>query len=152
VPFNVDERLARRDSGGRSGRGGGLLGAGAHALTGGASREGELMVLRETCDAQPMISRGAKVVRSTVFILLTGLAFGVFALMGCGGAQEAAYAPANEGALEGARIPERIAEQLATCQPQDAAHLKAIRYTMSFKVFVTNEGQAVSAYVEESTL
>ncbi|MBK9262644.1 MAG: hypothetical protein IPM54_22920 [Polyangiaceae bacterium] len=58
------------------------------------------------------------------------------------------YKPASGGM----RVPQPVAKQLASCPSDSAARLGAVSYTMNFNVYVTDDGQAVSAYVKQSTL
>ena len=49
-------------------------------------------------------------------------------------------------------VPRSITEKLASCPSPSSGKLKPIEHTMSFNVYVTNSGQAVSALVAQSTL
>src|SRR5438128_28411 len=98
-----------------------------------------------------MASRIARLVPFAAFLLSMGFAFG--ALAGCGGSQEGAFARGDGRGVETGRpIPEDVAESLASCEGQVAARLVPGRHAIRFNVYVTEEGQAVSAYVLESTL
>lgn len=102
-----------------------------------------------------MASRLSRFFLSLGFVLSVGFAFGALSLAGCGSSQQVAFAPANErawGDPDGEKMPEQVAQRLEGCQRQGSSRLRRIEHTVRLHVYVNNEGQGVSAYLEASTL
>jgi hypothetical protein len=75
------------------------------------------------------------------------------ALWGASGNTSAQLLPiVRADAPEVVNVPESVAKRLASCTSQSATRVKPAQHTMSFNVYVTNKGWAVSAHVAQSTL
>jgi hypothetical protein len=72
-------------------------------------------------------------------------AFGVVTLGGCGGSQ-AGFAPPADG-----QLPERVVDKLTACTRRGPAALQPEKHTVSFDVFMNDDGQVEQVALRDST-